>query len=1575
MASSGGLTLVLVAFQLMLLSRYQVSAEDLLVSYVLEPFIVQSIFDADVPAVEFLTDSDIQVRTSISDDTLHGSSSLRIDYKNEAPQSPQKFTVQSFLPNSQVFIGHGARQLSFSYKNSIPSIEDARDYSIQWKVTLFDSADCEQSCSNTMNLEAWEYIGDLLEPLGDYWKTMSLPLNSSDEWQLASSSGNDILDLDMLKGWRIDLFLPETSNHTEALFISQLALEGGGELLGAAFHAESWENALEHDVVLATYHTSNISKASSSQRINDGQFYVDYLVEQTETWGGFVQYDFSFPGRAYCNLSKAEAVKIDFHTIKAASVPDRAHLRLTLTDASNCKENCGFLSPNVENYYSFHFILDEADKQGSSSVELKGDNDSASPFWRTGWFGSVGNNVLDKSFVKGFKIEISMDSQGKIGSFISGAFALGQITALAEYDPHDIDVSSCMVDTDIIFRTDNYTSYKRVEFLNLAECCDSCAGDDNCNFAFSDGRDCFKTDYVDPKSIALASGENKKAVSFIKKSQGDFCDVCDCIGSDSTIDCRGRDLILLPGIFNPDKQVASVSGLPSWLPRVLDLRENPRLALMGSDALSMVSSIENLYLPSNMVHISRAAIKSLPQLKSVQFDDPVQLNNVVLDSSSAFSSICCGLGETIPLSDSLPTTSLTFCEMQSNNPGIDAVYEDFIEYFDATLLEAITPSSDFMSEAAQDKNKCAEYCNIRSDCNYFSYDSRITNTEHICYLLENKGTPTRVCCKEEQYEDKDQTIPGWISGRVSRTRHKDDNARVLLSDSAANLVIDKSSEYKATYKVSLGSVPLRGAVWVEPKVTTTAGMEVVLFPKKIALYNNNTEGLIDVVVLNPEGLEKGGTIVVENRVDSCDTAFSIEDSDLSVFIEVVLEQDSKATMKFLWIAVGSSLFVIALISLFFLHLVEAKKKQADAVWRVQASEIQFSDPPKIIGSGSFGLVLLAEYRGTQVAVKRVIPPCRKRKCTTTGSMSVNNVDIFDRNEAERISNSLTQTSDVELGMQPVGENHDVNLHIASGAHQAKYWEKAFQYNKQADYAKLKNEFIEEMRHLSKLRHPNVTTVMGAVIGRKEEPMLIMEYMDHGSLYDLLQNTTVVLEGEHFLSLFRDIAQGVRFLHSAHPKVVHGDIKARNILVDSRLRAKVADFGLSGMKRLGATGTPYWMAPELLRRETTNTSQSDVYAFGILLYEVYSRKTPYEGENFASVLGQVVDKNINKRPPVPRGLPTEIERLMKKCWDGKPANRPSFMDIDIKFKSLRVAEVEHLTFVSTTRTKKGLIGSTDDLLEEIFPAHIAEALRNGDKVEPETRDEVTIVFSDIVGFTSLSSTMSPIQVSDMLDRLYTKMDEMSARHEIFKVETIGDSWMGVANLSKDQPDHASRIADFAIDAIRAARETWVDPSAPSLGHLNLRVGMHSGPVVANVVGSRNPRYCLFGDTVNTASRMESHSEAGRIQCSSITAKLLTYQTPLINLTPRGRIAVKGKGEMETFWVAEDLLAVHHDSAGLADEIKIAEHGETKQEGVDGVASMTRALKVELEPAGAAFPSKTVKFYDIPEQAPPSTTSIQ
>jgi len=225
-----------------------------------------------------------------------------------------------------------------------------------------------------------------------------------------------------------------------------------------------------------------------------------------------------------------------------------------------------------------------------------------------------------------------------------------------------------------------------------------------------------------------------------------------------------------------------------------------------------------------------------------------------------------------------------------------------------------------------------------------------------------------------------------------------------------------------------------------------------------------------------------------------------------------------------------------------------------------------------------------------------------------------------------------------------------------------------------------------------------------------------------------------------------------------------------------------------------------------------------------------------------------------------------------------------------------------------------LNRTDDLLYSVFPKHIAEALRAGRKVEPENHECVTIFFSDIVGFTDISSALDPLKISDMLDRLYNSFDSLSHYHNVFKVETIGDAYMAVTNLTKEQPDHCKRITMFAADAISVANQTLIDVDDPSKGHVNIRVGFHSGPVVSNVVGSRNPRYCLFGDTVNTASRMESNSDVNRIHCSDSSATILRARHPEVKLASRGAIDVKGKGKMNTFWVNEDEKSSKSGAAG-------------------------------------------------------------
>ena len=279
----------------------------------------------------------------------------------------------------------------------------------------------------------------------------------------------------------------------------------------------------------------------------------------------------------------------------------------------------------------------------------------------------------------------------------------------------------------------------------------------------------------------------------------------------------------------------------------------------------------------------------------------------------------------------------------------------------------------------------------------------------------------------------------------------------------------------------------------------------------------------------------------------------------------------------------------------------------------------------------------------------------------------------------------------------------------------------------------------------------------------------------------------------------------------------------------------------------------------------------------------------------------------EKPSSRSSLESVDDEYMQPLSDPQLSNSMSEFDIDIDV----INESDMVSLMSDSDIVSNLesvlinrMNRTENLLYDVFPKHVAEALREGRKVEPENHECVTIFFSDIVGFTSISSELDPLKISDLLDRLYNSFDALSRYHDVFKVETIGDAYMAVTNLTKDQPDHAKRIAEFAIDAIKIANQTAIDKEDPSRGHVNIRVGFHSGAVVSNVVGSRNPRYCLFGDTVNTASRMESNSEQNRIHCSDDAALLLKLQSPTLRLNPRGQIEVKGKGMMNTFWVNED-----------------------------------------------------------------------
>lgn len=212
-----------------------------------------------------------------------------------------------------------------------------------------------------------------------------------------------------------------------------------------------------------------------------------------------------------------------------------------------------------------------------------------------------------------------------------------------------------------------------------------------------------------------------------------------------------------------------------------------------------------------------------------------------------------------------------------------------------------------------------------------------------------------------------------------------------------------------------------------------------------------------------------------------------------------------------------------------------------------------------------------------------------------------------------------------------------------------------------------------------------------------------------------------------------------------------------------------------------------------------------------------------------------------------------------------------------------------------------------------------------QVEPEKYDCVTIFLCEVVDFAGIAETQTPEQVSDMLQRLYLCFDELCRKHDVFKVETVGDAYMCVANMVKDQEeDHALRIAEFSADAIQVASETPVNTEDGSWGYLQLRVGFHSGPVISRVVGSQCPKFCIFGDTVNTVAMMESNSLPGCAQCTETSANLLREQCPEINLLPRGKVSVKGKGEMTTFFLPPELFKSQCEHTDMLEHMAFIDH---------------------------------------------------
>ncbi|XP_076336084.1 atrial natriuretic peptide receptor 1-like isoform X1 [Tachypleus tridentatus] len=478
----------------------------------------------------------------------------------------------------------------------------------------------------------------------------------------------------------------------------------------------------------------------------------------------------------------------------------------------------------------------------------------------------------------------------------------------------------------------------------------------------------------------------------------------------------------------------------------------------------------------------------------------------------------------------------------------------------------------------------------------------------------------------------------------------------------------------------------------------------------------------------------------------------------------------------------------------------------------------------------------------------------------------------------------------------------------------------------------------ELKKMKDLQHDHIVRFLGACVD-PPHCCFLTEYCPKGSLQDILENEEIKLDWMFRYSLMHDLVKGMAYLHNSDIRT-HGNLKSSNCVVDSRFVLKIKDFGLHSLRvyeeNVDEASYAYWRrklwtAPELLRMSNPlpeGTQKGDVYSFAIIAHEVVVR----QGCFFLGLMElspkEIVELVKKKDKPYFRPFleedlcDEELAFMIKRCWAEDPAERPDFQNLKSIIRKLNkdnesgnildnlLSRMEqyatNLESLVEERTADYLEEKrkAEDLLYQLLPKSVASQLIRGEAVTAESFNSVTIYFSDIVGFTTLSAQSTPMEVVNLLNDLYTCFDSVIENFDVYKVETIGDAYMVVSGLPvRNGNKHAQEIARMSLALLNTVKNFEIRHRQGE--QLLLRIGIHTGPCVAGVVGLKMPRYCLFGDTVNTASRMESNGKPLMIHISLTTKEVLDHCGGF-QMKLRGEVEIKGKGKMTTYWLlGEDL----------------------------------------------------------------------
>ncbi|KAE9421567.1 hypothetical protein Angca_004768, partial [Angiostrongylus cantonensis] len=431
---------------------------------------------------------------------------------------------------------------------------------------------------------------------------------------------------------------------------------------------------------------------------------------------------------------------------------------------------------------------------------------------------------------------------------------------------------------------------------------------------------------------------------------------------------------------------------------------------------------------------------------------------------------------------------------------------------------------------------------------------------------------------------------------------------------------------------------------------------------------------------------------------------------------------------------------------------------------------------------------------------------------------------------------------------------------------------------------------------------------------------LWRFCSRGTLQDVITRGSLPMDNVFMESILIDLATGLSFIHDSFIKK-HGRLTSLVCVVDDRWQTKISYYGLSYLKETDYTSKSdlLWTAPEIIRGEADplGTQEGDVYSFAIIASELITKKSAWDLENRNETAEEIVERVGRKsmtqlfRPTVEPDQHIDasgaLVSLVQRCWSENPIHRYSIKKVREFLGSLRNGRQQNLmdhvmktleNYASSLEAQveermvelKEEKKKSDILLYRMLPRQIAERLKLGKKVEPESYESVTVFFSDVVGFTTIASKGSPMQVVTLLNDLYTFFDSTIEQHDVYKVETIGDGYLCVSGLpNRNGLDHIKQICDLSLELIAGLRNFRV-PHLPS-EKVNIRVGIHSGPVVAGVVGLAMPRYGVFGDTVNTASRMESNGKPACIHMSSDACELLNNTHTGYMTESRGELIIK------------------------------------------------------------------------------------